>query len=127
MTGKRLEKKGEADYDYKHDILFFKVSEREYSRSIEIENFAIDIDKEDFLVGIQIFEASKFLKIKDKKVLMSIPKWQFEANMQDGRIEIRLTFEIKQRNQIIEKNPIILQNVDEDLPNSRLLCEAMVG
>ena len=36
MTQNRLEGKGEVDYDYKHDILFFKVKSREYAKSIEL-------------------------------------------------------------------------------------------
>mgnify|MGYP001619373096 FL=1 len=114
------------DYDYKHDILFFKTTEREYVKSLEFDNIMVDIDKEGFLVGIQIFEASKFLNL-DKKVLLSIPKWRFDANVYDGnKIDIRLTFQIKVRNKIVEKNPIILQSIDEKLPNSTLVCEAVV-
>ena len=48
-----FEGKGEFDYDYKHDILFFKIKEREYGKSIETNNLIIDIDKEEYLVGIQ--------------------------------------------------------------------------
>ena len=126
MEQKRLQGKGEVDYDYKHDILFFKTTEREYVKSLEFDNITVDIDKEDFLVGIQIFEASKFLNL-DKKVLLSIPKWRFDANVYDGnKIDIRLVFRIKVRNKIVEKNPIILQSIDEKLPNSSLVCEAVV-
>ena len=67
MTEKSLKVKGEFDYDYKYDTLFFKTSEREYVKSIELENMVLDIDKAGFIVGIPIFEASKFLNL-DKKV-----------------------------------------------------------
>ena len=63
---RNLEGEGQADYDYAHDILFFKTKEREYVRSIEINNMVIDIDKENFLVGIQILEASRFFGIGKK-------------------------------------------------------------
>ena len=100
MERKRLQEKGEVDYDYKYDILFFKTKEREYAKSLEFDNIVVDIDKEDFLVGIQIFEASKFLNL-DKKILLSIPNWQFTANVYDGnKIDIRLVFQIKIRNKI---------------------------
>lgn len=126
METKRLQGKGEVDYDYKHDILFFKTTEREYIKSLEFDNLVIDVDKEGFLVGIQIFEASKFLNL-DKKLLLSIPKWRFDANVHDGhKIDIRLLFQVKIRNRIVEKNPIILQSIDQKLPNSKLACVAMV-
>ena len=126
MTQKRLEGKGEVDYDYKHDILFFKTKEREYAKSIELlDNLVVDVDKEGFLTGIQIFDASEFLDI-DKKSLLQIPNWQFTLNVHENIIEIRLVFQIKVRNKIVEKNPIISQQINQNLPNSKLVCEAVV-
>ena len=119
---KHMKGKGEVDYDYKYDILFFKTAEREYVKSIELDNIVLDIDKEGFIVGIQILEASKFLCI-DKKVLLKIPEWIFEARVDHGRIEVRLLFKVMVRNKVIEKNPIIMQETTEPLPNSELICE----
>ena len=124
---KSIQGKGEVDYDYKHDILFFKTKDRQYARASEVvEKIVVDLDKEGFLVGIQIFDASEFLNL-DKKELLSIPKWVFNANVYDGnKIDIRLTFQIKVRNKIIEKNPIIAQQINQKLPNSEMICEAVV-
>lgn len=72
---KHLEAEGEMDYDYANDILFFKVKNREYDFSIEFQNMVIDVDKEQFIVGIQLFDASDFLKI-NKANLRKITKWQ---------------------------------------------------
>ena len=126
MTEKRLEGKGEVDYDYKHDILFFKTKDREYVKSIELlDNLVVDVDKEGFLTGIQMFDASEYLKI-DKKSLLQIPNWQFTINVHENIIEIRLVFQTKIRNKIVEKNPIISQQINQKLPNSELVCEAVV-
>jgi len=126
MTGKRLEGKGEVDYDFKQDILFFKTKDREYSKSIELlDNLVVDVDKEGFLTGIQIFDASEYLNL-DKKSLLSVPNWQFVINVHENIIEIRLVFQIKVRNKIVEKNPIISQQINQKLPNSELVCEAVV-
>ena len=60
-------------------------------------------------------------------MLLSIPKWRFDANVYDGnKIDIRLAFQIKVRNKIVEKNPIIAQQINQRLPNSELVCEAVV-
>ncbi len=124
MEGKQLTEKGEVDYDFRHDIIFFKTTEREYVKSFELDNITIDVDKEGFLVGIQILEASKFLNT-DRKDLLNIPRWEFTANVfGSNKLGIRLTFQLKVRNRIIEKNPIILQQIRENLPDSRLVCEA---
>ena len=118
---RQLNSKGEMDYDYSNDILFFKSKNREYSRSKEFSNIVLDIDKEDFIVGIQIFDASKFLRIP-KIALRNVPKWQFQATILDNKIEIRLVFQVVYRNKKIEKNPIIMTETEDNLPNSRLIA-----
>ncbi len=120
MKEKYLNGKGELDYDYKHDILFFKTTERSYKKSIELDNIVLDIDSEGFIVGIQIFEASKFLGLP-KLSLRKVPRWKFIAKVDEGRIEIRLVFKTMIRNKIIENRPIIVGPVKEPLPNSELI------
>ena len=53
----------------------------------------IDIDNEQFIVGIQIFDASKFLKI-DKEHLRKIIKWQFKARLQGNEFRIDLYYQV---------------------------------
>lgn len=117
---RELKAKGELDYDFRYDILFFKSQNREYEKSIEIGNFVIDIDSENFVVGIQIYEASKFLHL-NKTALLKVPNWRFQASIKNNRLEFRLMFQVVVRNRVIEKNPIIMQPVR--LPNSRLICK----
>lgn len=113
--------KGVVDYDYKNDILFFKIKERDYLRSIELENIVIDLDRENFIVGIQIFDASKFLNIS-KENLLKIPRWEFNAKIHNNVIEVRLTINISIRNKIVEMNPIIMQPIMGHLPDSEMVC-----
>lgn len=125
MTTKKrhLAGEGEMDYDHVNDILFFKVKDREYNRSLEFENMVIDIDSKNFVTGIQIFDASQFLRI-NKENLRSIPKWQFQAYIDEESIEIRINFQVSIRNQLIEKNPIIIQKNESGLPNSEMTVSA---
>ena len=131
MKSKIPKLKGEADYDYKHDILFFKTKDAEYERSIEVDNIVFDIDSKGRIAGIQIFEASKFFNT-DKLKLKDVPNWEFNSKVEQveeqgktiTRIEVRLIFMIRVRNQLIEKNPIIMQPITERLPNSELACVA---
>jgi uncharacterized protein YuzE len=118
--GRILEGKGEMNYDYLNDILFFKVKDREYDFSLEFQNMVIDIDKERFIVGIQMFDASEFLGIS-KINLREIPKWQFKAKINNGIIELRLFYQIEIRNRIIEKNPIIIQENTAGLPSPQMV------
>ncbi len=116
-----LEGKGEMDYDYVNDILFFKVKNREYDFSIEFQNMIIDIDEEKFIIGMQIFNASKFLGMR-KINLREIPKWQFKAKIEGEIIELRLNYEVQIRNKIFEKNPIIIQENKSGLPSPQRVC-----
>ena len=113
--------KGELDYDYKYDILFFKVKGREYLKSKEIGNIVLDLDSDKFLAGLQIMEASEFLSVS-KETLRNVRHWHFDAKIEGDQIEVRLNFEVKVRNKIIEKNPIIIRPIGEKLPNSEIIC-----
>lgn len=121
-TRRILEKKGEVDYDYLEDILFFKVKDREYSRSVEMGSLVVDIDEEDFITGIQIFDASQFFGLS-KEQLRGVRKWQFKASIEGNRLEIRLVFQVIFRNKIIEPRPIIVEKLDETMPDSKVVCE----
>lgn len=116
MKERHLEAEGEMDYDYINDILFFKLQNREYDFSLEFQNMVIDVDKEKFITGIQIFNASEFLGIQ-KINLRKIPKWQFKSRIDKGVIEIRLFYQIEIRNKIIKGNPIIIQENRSNLPS----------
>jgi uncharacterized protein YuzE len=117
---KHLTGKGEMDYDYANDILFFKIKDRDYSFSLEFQNMVIDVDKEMFITGIQIFEASKFLNMS-KVNLREIPKWRFYTKIEDNVIEVRLNYHLKIRNKIFEKNPIIIQENKAGLPSPQMV------
>ena len=114
---RKLEAEGEMDYDYAEDILLFKVKDREYDFSMEFQNMVVDVDKEQFIVGIQIFDASKFLKM-GKEHLRKITNWQFKAKLEDNEFRIDLYYQVVVRNKTVNNNiyPIIVQQ-DMGLPS----------
>ena len=121
-----LKAKGEFDYDYAQDILFFKVKNREYERSIELDNFVLDVDVEGFIVGLQIFDASKYFGL-ERKFLKIAMRWKLQAKAEkisesESKIEIRLMFQIMIRNKILQPEPIITQNIQDSLENSKVVC-----
>ncbi len=120
MRAKELTKEGEHDYDYLNDILFFKVKEREYSRSIELDDIVVDVDEEDFIVGIQIFNASELFNLP-KHTLRNVRKWQFQAQVDSNRLEVKLAFQTIMRNKIIEPRPMIIEQLKQPLPDSRVV------
>lgn len=118
---KYLEKEGAFDYDYVNDILFFKVDEREYAFSVELLDYVIDLDVEGFVVGLQIFNASKHFGM-NKTSLREVKNWKLEARIRAGVIEVKLIFTSMLRNKMIEKNPILVQRIDGNIADSRVLC-----
>ena len=118
---KYLGKEGAFDYDYVNDILFFKVDEREYAFSVELLDYVIDLDIEGFVVGLQIFDASKHFGM-NKNSLREVKNWRLEARIRAGVIEVKLIFTSILRNKMIEKNPILVQRIDGNIADSRVVC-----
>ncbi len=92
--------KGAFLYDYKYDILTFKIKDRDYKMSVEFQNFVVDIDKENFITGIRIFDASKVSGM-DKLVLKNMKRGEFRASIQNNVITVRLNFVGILRNKLI--------------------------
>lgn len=99
---------GEFLYDYKYDILTFKIKNRDYKQSFEFQNFSIDMDVENFITGIRIFDASKVSGI-DKYVLNNIVQGEFHASMKNNIITVRIKFVGEKRNKMI---PIFAKQKD---------------
>src|SRR3989338_9715133 len=90
----------EVSYDFKYDVLLFKLKNREYKRSVEFQNFVADIDEEGYVTGAQIFDASKAFNI-DKYLLRNVHHAHFKAHAENNVITIILNFNIILRNRII--------------------------
>src|SRR3989344_523177 len=122
---KILKGKGQADYDYKNDILFFKTINRKYSSSLEAINLVLDLDDENFLIGIQIFEASKYLGFS-KKQLLNIKAWQYQARIHEGQIELKLAFTIMDRNKLKNNEKVIINQPSPEYIQETpiMVCEA---
>lgn len=115
-----LNGEGEFDYDLANDILFFKVKDREYSYSMELSNYVIDLDDEGFVVGMQIHNASNLFELR-KESLKNVNTWKLEASIKDKVIQVKIFFNTIFRNKIIEKNPILVERTMDDLPDS-IVC-----
>jgi hypothetical protein len=81
----------------------------------------IDVDSESYIVGLQIFNASRFFNV-EKLALRQMNAWKLEANVEKNTIEVRVIFNITQRNKRVEKNPILIQPMTQEMPDSRLIC-----
>jgi len=104
MVNKHLEAEGKGDisYDYINDMFIFKIKDRDYKKSIEFKNFIIDIDKEDFVTGIRILDASQVIEV-EKHVLRNIVQTRFHAQITADHKTITISIHMigKIRNSLI--------------------------
>ncbi len=58
------------DYDKKNDIMFikFQTQDVKHSRELDNVNIVLDFDKKDNVIGIQIFDFMKVIKISDERM-----------------------------------------------------------
>ncbi len=120
--------KGECLYDYKHDILTFKIKDRNYRQSVEVQNYVIDVDDEGFVTGLRIFDATKVLGLS-KLVLKNIIRMDFRAQIRDNVISVTLKFSSMLRNKILFKEKeTFTQKITQESPtpleDSIVVCPA---
>ena len=124
MTNKHLDArgKGEVDYDYKDDTLFFKIKNRDYDHSIDFEDFVVDIDKEGYITGIQVFGASELFKLP-KLALNNIKYMEFDARAENNIIKLRLLFRCMLRNrEIVQAGENLERESTSPLQDKAVLC-----
>lgn len=125
MNRKHLEAKGMGvyNYDFDNDLLLFKIKEREYEKSIEFGNLIVDIDKEGFITGLRIFDASQVFKM-DKIALKNVKEFEFHTRVEDKVIEIQLRFSAMLRNKEIIKqgHDFIREAMDSKIKDTEVLC-----
>lgn len=125
MEKKQLDAKGKGEfsYDYTDDILFFKVKDRAYDHSLELEDIVLDIDTEGFITGIQIFGASKMFNV-DKTTLRNIKAWEFNIKTKGKLIFVQLMFEMMRRNKVVERGQNLVREATSPLANTEVVCAA---
>lgn len=114
--------KGEYSYDYEHDILLFKIRNRNYAMSIEFDNFIVDIDEEGFITGLRIFDASQVFKLS-KVALNNLKSFEFHTRAENGVISVQLRFNCILRNSVIKQgHDFVREATDSHIKNSEVVC-----
>jgi hypothetical protein len=115
--------KGEYSYDYKNDVLLFKIKDRDYKKSLDFGNLIVDIDKEDFITGLRIFDASKIFEI-DKLALKNVREFEFNAKIEERTVTIQLKFIPIIRNKpVMKQGQDFIRDADDNmLKDSKVVC-----
>jgi len=83
----------------------------------------MDIDKEGYITGIQIFGASQMFNI-EKEALRHVQKWEFKVKTEGKVIFVQLMFEMLRRNKIVERGQNIVREASSLLTNAEVSCAA---
>ena len=130
MENKHLDArgKGEYTYDYRNDTLLFKIKNREYNMSIEFENLVVDIDKEGFITGLRIFDASQLFKLS-KIALNKVRSFEFNTKVETGdkkekviTIQLRFVPMLRNKPMIKQGQNIVRESFSSQIKNSEVLC-----
>ena len=108
--------KGKHSYDYANDILYISIKGEEYEESIDFNEFIIDFNKDNLIIGLRIIDASKKLNIP-KYCLNALKGFRFDAQVNKGEIHLQLSLRYEQRNKQIQNTAI---NFLRDAPNHQL-------
>lgn len=115
--------KGEYTYDFRNDILLFKIKNRDYAMSIEFENLIVDIDTQGYITGLRIFDASQLFKLS-KLALSNVKIFEFNTKVENKVITIQLRFTSVLRNKPVIKHgqDIVREASSSQIRNSEVLC-----
>lgn len=118
---KKIIQTGKFNYDSTYDLLYLKINDFDYKKSIEINNLIIDFDDKKRITGIEVLDAAEFFNVS-KQTLMTVKKWLIKVSFEDCKIYLNIEFEIKKGNKTVIKNPIIVESLHSRIPNAELIC-----
>lgn len=115
--------KGEVKYDHRNDVLLFKIRDRDYSISMDFGNLVADLDKEGFITGLRIFDASKVFEMH-KLALNGIKNFEFKTKVENKVVTIQLRFTSTLRNKptIKQGQDFVREALSSQIKDSEVIC-----
>mgnify|MGYP006309567921 FL=1 len=109
-------------YDYKNDVLLFKIKGRKYKESIEFDDVVIDLDEEEFITGIRIFDASAFFNLP-KQTLKTITAFSFDTRIEANIVTVNLHFTTRYRNkEVLHQGQNLIRQATSTINDSQASC-----
>jgi hypothetical protein len=115
--------KGEHSYDYRNDMLIFKIRGRDYLKSLDFGSIIIDIDTAGFITGLRVMDASEVFKLS-KLALSNIKGFEFNAKVEEKVINIQVHFNAVLRNKpvITQGQDFVREALDSNIADSEVVC-----
>jgi len=96
------------DYDYENDSLFFFVKGADYTHSLNLNNIILDFGPGNSVKGVEIQNAAIKFGVA-KYALNRLHQIDFELNVSDEKIEVKISLILDIRNKSI---PITIMTAD---------------
>ena len=116
----RKTKGSKHDYDLQNDSIFFYGEDNNYKSSIDFDGIVIDFNEEDYLMSIEILDASEKFNFS-KQDLLNIKN--FHATIEVTKENIELTMNLK----ISKRNRLVASSLDANTINSMNIPSSTQG
>jgi uncharacterized protein YuzE len=110
---KEIKSKAKYEYDFVEDIIYIVPNKRDYSSSFRIESLVFDLNKDKKLVGLEILNASKLMKIQ-KIFLARVFNGTLELKVQKDKISIMLEVMAVFRNQRLRNTMEMMERIQKN-------------
>lgn len=96
----RALKSNKYDYDFQNDTILFYGENHNYKSSIDLDGIVIDFDEENYLMGVEILDASNRLSIS-KYDLRNIRYFDMTIEVIKESIHVTIDIKISKRNKSV--------------------------
>jgi hypothetical protein len=105
------------DYDFQNDSILFYGEDNNYKSSIDLDGIIIDFSEEDYLMSIEILDASEKFKVS-KYDLLNVKNFNAIIKVTPENIEVTMKMKISNRNNLIASSLDALTINSMNIPSS---------
>ncbi|MCG7847629.1 MAG: DUF2283 domain-containing protein [ANME-2 cluster archaeon] len=105
------------DYDFQNDSILFYGEDNNYKSSIDLDGIIIDFSEEDYLMSIEILDASEKFKVS-KYDLLNVKNFNAIIKVTPENIEVTMKMKLSNRNNLIASSLDALTINSMNIPSS---------
>ena len=113
----RKSKGSKHDYDLQNDSIFFYGEDNNYKSSIDFDGIVIDFNEEDYLMSIEILDASEKFNFS-KQDLLNIKNFHATIEVTKENIELTMNLKISKRNRLVASSLDAITINSMNIPSS---------
>ncbi len=107
------------DYDSGNDIFFISDGNK-VKASLDIGDFVLDVDSDNFICGIEVMDASEHLGIS-KEILSGIKSMKMSINYRTNHVHVLLIIDFKKGDKVVNMSIPLTLNLGHKTPKQEVL------